>query len=809
MKMQSKLTPPVLRGLSFLAAIFISIHVFADETPRERLLMDSGWKFHLGNDWGTGEELINLGISKGPADPGFNDASWASVNLPHDWAITLPFDPKADDRHGYKPIGPAYPQNSIGWYRRTFTLPQSDLGRRLWIEFGGVYRNSLVYLNGCLIGRQQRGYNAFRYDVSDVANYGGKNVLAVRVDASQYEGWFYEGAGIYRHVWLVKTSPLAVAPDGIFVQTHFANNVPEGPCEVRVQIKLLNQQANPSHAQVICQVLDPDGHVVGTDRASVSVAEWSSSEVERKISLTAPLLWSPEKPRLYQLRTTLRSGDAATDETQTEFGVRTLAFDPNRGFFLNGQPYVVKGTCNHQDHAGVGWALPDALQYFRIAKLKEMGSNALRTSHNEPTEELLRACDRLGMLVMDESRTFDSSADNLVQLTNQVCRDRNHPSVFLWSIGNEEPRQSTSMSARVARTMQNLIHQLDLTRLVTYAAAVGNEFTGINSVNDVRGWNYDITRDMDNYHREHPSQAEIGSEQASTTTTRGIYDRHPPGPGYRSAYDDGDNMWRGRDTAEGWWSFFAQRPWLSGGFAWTGFDYRGENEWPCISTNYGILDTCGFPKDNFYYYLAWWGDKPVLHIFPHWNWQGKEGQDIDVRCFSNCDEVELFLNGESLGRKTMAKNHHLGWSVPYAPGTLSAKGYSQGREILEEKVETTGVPVAIKLLPDRTKLHGDGEDVSMVTVEALDAQGRLVPTANNKIQFHADGGTIIGVGNGDPTCLEADNGDQRSLFNGFAQVIVQAPRQSGAITLTAESPGLTAASSALDVDDRGPRASVP
>jgi beta-galactosidase len=797
------------KSLSLLGAIFISLQVFADEGPREKLLMDTGWKFHLGNDWGTGEELINLGISKGPADPGFNDSSWTSVNLPHDWAVALPFDPKANDRHGYKTIGPDYPQNSIAWYRRTFTLPQSDLGRRLWIEFGGVYRDSLIYLNGCLIGRQQRGYNSFRYDISDVANYGGKNVLAVRVDASKPEGWFYEGAGIYRHVWLVKTSPLAIAPDGTFVQTRFADNVPDGPCEIAVKTKLLNEQDNPSSAQVSCDVFGPDGNVVKTTQASVTVAGWSPSEVEQKISVAAPVLWSPETPRLYRLRTTIRLGNIVTDQTETEFGIRTLAFDPDRGFLLNGQTYVVKGVCNHQDHAGVGWALPDAVQYFRIAKMKEMGSNALRTTHNEPTEELLQACDRLGMLVMDESRTFDSSADNLEQLTNQVCRDRNHPSVFLWSLGNEEPQQRTSMSARVAQTMQDLIHQLDPTRSVTYAAAVGNEFTGINSVTDVRGWNYDITKDMDDYHREHPSQPEIGSEQASTTTTRGIYDRHPSGPGYRSAYDDGDNMYRGRDTAEAWWSFFAQRPWLSGGFAWTGFDYRGENDWPCISSNYGILDTCGFPKDNFYYYLACWGDKPVLHIFPHWNWVGKEGQAIDVRCFSNCDEVELFLNGETLGRQTMPKNGHLQWKVPYAPGTLSAKGYSQGQQIIEDQVETTGDPVTIKLIPDRTNLHGDGEDVSLVTVETIDAHGRVVPTANNKIQFHADGGTILGVGNGDPECLEADNGDERSLFNGLAQVIVQAPRQAGTISLSAESPGVMAASVTLNVDSSGPRASVP
>ncbi len=808
--MLNRFTCLLVAAVLFVGALVCSKSALAEETPRERLLMDTNWKFHLGGDvWGTGEELINLGISKGPADPAYNDGWWAGVTLPHDWAVALPCDQKAQDRHGYKPIGPGFPQNNVAWYRRTFTLPQADQGKRLWLEFGGVYRDSLVYLNGCLVGRQQRGYNSFRYNISDVANYGGKNVLAVRVDVSQYEGWFYEGAGIYRHVWLVKTGPLAVAPDGTFIQTHFANNIPTGPCEISVETKLLNEQGDPSSAQVTDEVLAPDGQVVGSSQASVALAAWSPAAAQQTISVAAPALWSPEQPQLYRLRTTVRSGGTVVDQTETEFGLRTLAFDPDRGFLLNGKPYVIKGTCNHQDHAGVGTALPDRLQYFRMAEMKEMGSNALRTTHNEPTEELLQACDHLGILVLDESRTFDSSADNLAQLTNQVRRDRNHASVFLWSIGNEEPKQNTSMSARVARTMQNLVHQHDPTRLVTYAASVGNVFTGINSVTDIRGWNYDITKDVDDYHREHPTQPEIGSEQASTTTTRGIYERKPPGPGYRSAYDAANNMYHGRDTAEAWWTFYAQRPWLSGGFAWTGFDYRGENEWPCISSNYGIVDTCGFPKDNFYYYQAWWGDKPVLHIFPHWNWAGKEGQPIDVRCFSNCDEVELFLNGISQGRQKMPQNGHLAWKVPYAAGTLSAKGYAQGKQIIENQVETTGEPVAVKLIPDRTTLHSDGEDVSLVTVETIDAQGRVVPTANNKIKFQVDGGVISGVGNGDPECLEPDHGTERSLFNGLAQVIVQAPRQAGTITLSAEAPGLTAASDTLKVDASGPPPSVP
>jgi beta-galactosidase len=764
--------------------------------PREKLLLDFGWKFHLGNDWGTGEELINLGISTGPAKPGFDDNSWTNVDLPHDWAVALPFDQKANGGHGFKPIGPGFPQNSVGWYRRSFTLPQADLGKRLWLEFGGVYRDSIIYLNGCLIGRQQRGYNSFRHDITDVANYGGKNVLSVRVDASQFEGWFYEGAGIYRHVWLVKTSPLAIAPSGTFVYSRFKNNVPRGSAEIDIETQLSNSQTNAARAEIVCEVLDASGKIVATTRTSTTLEPWASTAVKQKTSVSAPVLWSPETPQFYKLATTIRSGGNVMDYAETEFGIRTLAFDPDKGFFLNGRPYVVKGVCYHQDHAGVGWALPDALQYFRVAALKEMGDNGIRSTHNEPTEELLEACDHLGMLMLDESRTVGSDADNLGQLENQIRRDRNHPSVFLWSIGNEEPIQNTPLAARVARTMQNVIHRLDPSRQVTYAASVGNQFTGMNSVTDVRGWNYHIDA-IDAYHRAHPMQPEIGTEQASIMTTRGIYAKDPA-RGYQSAYDGPENRRNGNDTAESWWSFFAARPWLSGGFAWAGFDYRGETApygWPCISSHYGIIDTCGFPKDTFYYYQSWWSDKPVLHLLPHWNWPGKEGQDIDVRCFANCEEVELFLNGQSLGRKTMKLNSHLQWTVKYAPGTLSAKGYKAGKLIAETKVETTGEPAAIRLTPDRATINAGGRDVSVVTVAVTDAQGRVVPVAGNQIEFGVEGpGKIIGVGNGDPSCHEpdqcAESAWKRSVFNGLAQVLVQAGMGPGEIRLTARAAGL-------------------
>ncbi len=745
----------------FLSLILAAANLFAADalSPRERLLMDFGWKFHLGNEWGIARNLAKAGTGSGPASMSFSDASWRTVNLPHDWAVELPFDKNADGSHGFKPIGPGFPQNSVAWYRRSFELPKSDEGKRLWLEFDGVFRDCDVFVNGWHVGHHNSGYDSFRYDISDVAHYGGKNLIAVKVNASEFEGWFYEGAGIYRHVWLVKTSPLAIAPAGIFIYSKFSHNVPEGPVEVDIHTRLLNSQTNSAEATVDYEIISPEGRSVAKSSKSADCHSESTTEVRSAVVFNSPDLWSPESPKLYKLITTVESGGKIIDRKETEFGIRTVAFDPNKGFLLNGKPYELKGTCNHQDHAGVGEALPDALQYFRVRKLKEMGCNAIRTSHNAPTPELLEACDRLGMLVMDENRLLGSSAANLALLKGQIMRDRNHPSVVIWSIANEEfTVEDTPAGKRVAETMQNLIQRLDPTRPITYAAPVGNDFNGINSIIEVRGWNYHVGKDMDDYHAEHPNQSEVGTEQASTVSTRGIY-ANDPVRGYVSAYDSNAQPWS--STAERWWSYFATRPWLSGGFVWTGFDYRGEPTpygWPCINSAFGVMDTCGFPKDLYYYYQAWWTHKPVLHLLPHWNWPGKEGQDIDVWCFSNCKQVELFLNGKSLGRKTMEPNSHLEWMVKYEPGTLSAQGYDAGGKLIATtKVETTGAPAAVQLEPDRATINADGEDASVVTVSVRDAQNRIVPVATNLVDFDLEGpGRIIGVGNGDPSCHEPD-----------------------------------------------------
>ncbi len=798
-----------------LAAVLLECNfseASAAEPPRERVLLDSGWRFHLGDAPDAGSNIVytevrdlaktripDLGIDPGPGIPTndisfarvrFNDSSWRQLDLPHDWIPELPFDSKSNPDHGFKPTGPAYTQNSVGWYRHTFEVLRGDRNKQLWLEFDGVSRDSIVWLNGHCLGRHPSGYSSFRHDITPFVKFGGKNLLVVRVDVSRFEGWFYEGAGIYRHVWLEKAGPVHFAPDGIFVWSQFSNNIPEGGAEIKVQSQLVNASDASADATVTQEILNSRGESIAKRSQDGTVAAHGDSRDESAMTIPSPDLWSPESPTLYRLVTTLESRGKTLDRVETEFGVRTVAFDAEKGFLLNGRPYVIKGTCNHQDHAGVGAAMPDALQYFRVRKLKEMGSNAYRTSHNAPTPELLEACDRLGMLVMDENRRMDTNAMTLGNLEVQILRDRNHPSVFVWSLGNEEHNlQGSGAGHRVFEIMQNLVHKLDPTRLCT-AAMDGNWGRGFTEVMDVQGFNYH-TGNINAFHESHTNLPEIGTETASTVCTRGIYS-DSKALGYVSAFGDDHPGWAAKPWE--WWPFYATHPYTSGGFIWTGFDYRGEPtpyQWPCINSHFGLMDTCGFPKDIYYYYQAWWTEKPVLHVAPHWNWAGNEGQTNLVRVFSNCKEVELFLNGQSLGKQTMDANSYLDWHVAYQPGVLSAKGYRDAQMVAEAKVETTGAPAAVQLSPDRLSITSDGRDVSVIDVSVVDDKGRVVPIADNLIRFKLKGlGTIIGVGNGDPSSHESDKANQRKVFNGYAQVIVQSKAKSGVMELTAISEGL-------------------
>ena len=771
---------------------------------REQLSLDRGWRFHLGDastpaldfGYGTGAAFAKAGDAVGAARPEFNDSSWRVVNVPHDWAVELDFIRVNDEdvmQHGFKPVGRQFPATSIGWYRRSFMIPLADRERRLSVRFDGVFRDCTVWLNGHYIGRNLSGYGEVSFDITDYVSYGGRNVLVVRVDAGQYEGWFYEGAGIYRHTWLIKHALLHIPEYGVYV----VPTVADGNGIVNASTDLRNDGPAARTCVVKSVVRNRHGKVVAeaTGR-KVRVLPGESVTVRQRMRVASPDLWSLEAPHLYTLRSLVMDGGRVEDSLETSFGIRTLLFDSDRGFFLNGVPVKIKGVCCHQDHAGVGSALPDRLQYYRIERLKEMGCNAYRTSHNPPTRELLDACDRLGMLVMDENRLMGSAPELMAGWEALVRRDRNRPSVILWSLGNEEFRiQSNDVGRRIAESMIQRLQRLDPSRLYTFAANNGNKFEGVNSVVPVRGFNYMAITDIDKYRKDHPDQILIGSEEASTVCTRGIYASDSV-RGYVCDYDSVAPRWGA--LAERWWKFYAVRPWLAGAFVWTGFDYRGEPTpygWPCINSHFGIMDVCGFPKNNYYYYQSWWSDRDVLHVFPHWNW--KSGQSVAVWVHSNCDSVELFLNGRSLGRRTVMTNEHLAWSVDYEPGALEAKGWRAGRQLVTRR-ETTGAPVRLVLASDRTSIGADGEDVAVVNVTVLDSAGREVPDAGNFVRFSVIGdGSIIGVGNGDPSSHEPDkcapDSWGRSLFSGRCQVIVQSGTSPGPITLRASSAGLQGA----------------
>jgi beta-galactosidase len=779
----------------------------ASPTPgagRERLLLDFGWRFHFGNaddpakdfDYGTASagNFQKTGNFMPAASGSFDDADWQSIDLPHDWAVPLPF---VDDRDlqskGFHPLGRKYPATSIGWYRRVFDLPAEDAGKRITLEFDGAYRESTVIFNGFYIGQHSGGYDSFSFDVSDFTNPGQPNVLLVRVDATESDGWFYEGAGIYRHVWLVRTQPVHVKRWGTFVRSDIRGN----NATLSVLSEIQNDSTAASSVRVVSTIVDPSGSAVGKDiTASASIAVADQHDFRQQIAINDAKLWSLEERNLYKLLTEVQVNGETVDRYETPFGIRSVEFTGDRGFLLNGSVVKLKGTCNHQDHAGIGVALPDAVQYYRMRKLQEMGSNSLRTSHNPPTPELLDACDQLGVLVFDETRMMSSNPEGLQQFQNLVRRDRNHPSVFMWSMGNEEGQANTPRGVLILTAMKDVATKNDGSRPVSIAptGAIG---TGGLAVGDVVGYNYQDP-EAAAFHKEHPDRPVMGTETVSAVGTRGIYITDKS-KGFVSSYDVYNTS--GRASAEGWWTFCDENPWLSGGFVWTGFDYRGEpspDGWPNVSSQYGIIDTCGFPKDSFYYYQSWWTTKPLLHLFPHWNWPGYEGKQIAVWVYSNLDKVELFVNGKSLGAQEVKKNGHVAWIATYAPGFIEARGFKDGKQVMTTRRDTTGPAAKLVLRADRESLSADGEDVAMFSVEVQDAKGRTVPITDNLVTFHVTGPAhVIGVGNGDPADQSPDKASERKAFSGYCMAIVQTEKTPGTITIEATSPGLTSSSASV------------
>ena len=780
------------------------------QNVRETIRLDDGWKFAFGNaadpkkDFGCGTEYFNYLTkansihNEGPYAANFNDSTWQEVKVPHDWVTILPYADVASHSHGYKTVGYKYPETSVGWYRKTINIPASDLGKHIALQFDGIFRNARVWFNGFYMGTEPSGYATQVYDVTEYVNYGGDNLICVRADATLEEGWFYEGAGIYRDAWLMKSAAVGVAPFGTFVYADLKQ--PYDKVTIYVETEVNNHSLTTQQCEVSHRLLDADGREVAKSESSTIMlrAKQTLNSQPLTLNLNTPHLWSPADPYLYKVETTVKVDGRVTDVYETTTGIRDVEFDADRGFLLNGQPLKLKGVNMHQDHAGVGAAIPDALQAWRIKQLKKMGCNAYRASHNPMTPALLDICDREGILVIDENRLTGINEEHLRLLERMIKRDRNHPSVILWSNGNEEwGMENTIQGTRIAAAMREYTHLFDPTRHSTIANAGGREMVkGL----DVVGFNYIVQNDVDNQKKNNPTWKIVGTEETTGCGTRGWYFKDEKYPGRmvslnRTMEQNYENI------IERGWKFYDERPWAAGLFYWTGFDYRGEPNplsYPAHDSEFGILDYCGFPKDEAYYLKSWWTDEPVLHIFPHWNLQGHEGEEVEVWAYSNCDEVELTVNGKKLGRQPMPRNGHLKWKAVYQPGRVEATGYKNGRRILTKTIETTKAAAKVVLKADRHQIAADGQDMAIVNIELHDQKGRFVPNACPVLTFCLEGdANIIGCGNGDPSYLGSDHPDKQPChtfsipaFNGRAQVLIQSGKIPSTVTLKCTADGL-------------------
>ena len=760
------------------------------DSPREDLLLDSGWRFHEGDvpfpeilSQDDSYDNAKAGKAWGAAAASFDDTDWPIVRLPHDFVSFQPVVESANVAQGYRKRG-------MAWYRNALRFEPGDHGKHIELQIEGAATHATVWYNGNVIAHNWSGYNSIYADLTPFTTYGSAiNTLAIQVDAKAMEGWWYEGGGLYRPVRVVKRSPVHIVTDGVF-----AHPVRDGQgWIIPVEVTAYSIAKADRTVTVVSTLRDADGATLDRQTAPLAVPSLDQGLARLTLRYDRPQLWSVETPHLYTVETRLMDGAACLDAVATRCGFRTARFDADKGFFLNDAPLKIQGVCLHQDHAGVGTAIPDAIWEFRVRRLKELGCNAIRSSHNAPSRILLDLCDRYGLLVMDENRNFNPAPDYMDQLRWMVRRDRNHPSIILWSVFNEEPIQGSEAGFDMVRRMAHAVKTLDRSRPVT-AAMNGGMFTPINvsQAVDVVGFNYQQSQ-YDAFHKAHPHVPMTSSEDTSAFSTRGEY-ATDQARRVISSYDDPPKDWASHRTA---WKKIAERDFVAGGFVWTGFDYHGEPSpwgWPTNASQFGIMDLCGFEKVAFYIHQAQWvKERPVLWIAPHWNWS-TPGKPIEVMVCSNLEAVELFLNGASLGRQTVDPYAMNRWSAPYAPGRLEAVGYKAGKPEARTRVETAGRPVALKITADRDTAFGDGLDALAFRIEAVDAQGRPAPLAQTPLRFAASNGDIIGLGNGDPNSLEPEKGDRRSLFNGLAQAIVQTRAgATGDLTLTAEADGLTAA----------------
>ena len=758
-------------------------------SPREDLPLDTGWRFHEGDlalpPLITHDDTYNAakaGAARGAASPKFDDSTWATVDLPHDFASFQPIEQDANVDQGYRKRG-------IAWYRNTLVVPESDRGRHIELQIEGAATYSTVWVNGTLVNRNWSGYTSAYIDITPYVTYDDAlNHIAIRVDATAMEGWWYEGAGLYRDVRVVKRSPVHIVTDGVFAH-------PQKDADgwhIPVEVSLNNSGKTSSDVTITSELWDDQVGLLAREQTQAHVEPLGDATAHLKIIYNTPRLWSPIDPQLYKVVTRVEQAGTLLDQVETKCGFRTQRFDAKQGFFLNDKALKIKGVCLHQDHAGVGTAIPPGVMDYRLRRLKTLGCNAIRFSHNAQSRVLMDLCDRHGFLVMAENRNFNPSDDYMAQLRWLVRRDRNHPSIYLWSVFNEEPMQATEQGYEMVRRMSAAVKSLDTSRPVTAAMNGGlSEALSVANAVDVVGVNYQQDK-YDLFHTAHPDIPMFSSEDTSAFMTRGEFvsdqTKH-----VMAGYDDEAAPWG--ETHRAAWKAVVERPFVAGQFVWTGFDYHGEPTpftWPSNSSLFGILDLCGFDKAAALIHRAQWiDDQPVVGLAPHWNW--KAGETVRVMACVNTEEVELFVNGKSAGRQKGDRLEMNYWKVPFASGRIEARGYKAGKQVASAVVETVGPAVALRLTPDRATMNGIG-DAQPVKVEAVDAKGRTHPFAAQKVTFEVAGGAIIGLGNGNPNCLEAEKGTQRSLFNGLAQAIVQPVHGAGTVTLRVSADSLKPAS---------------
>ena len=810
-----------IQALALLGIAILAVSCNRNETDfnSRKVSFNSDWSFHL-NDSIKDNDTIN------------STTVWRTLNVPHDWSIEGKFDEKSPAGYGGGALN-----GGLGWYKKTFKVAITDTSKVTSIIFDGVYKNSEVWVNGHYLGKRPNGYIGFQYDMSPYLNYGDKNnEIIVKVDNSkQPNSRWYSGSGIFRNVWIETTDKLHVGQWGTYVTTP---KVTAENASVNLETTIQNQNTVSKKAIVTTTIFKEDTKVTSVTQ-NIIIAASTNQTIEQHAQIDSPVLWSVEKPELYSAVTEITVDDQIIDQYKTEFGIRDFKFDLNKGFILNGKQVKIKGVCMHHDLGPLGAAINTRAIERQLEILKEMGVNGIRTSHNPPAPELLDLCDKMGFIVMNEAfdmwkqtkTKYDYGNDwdkwHKQDLIDQLLRDRNHPSIFVWSIGNEIPEQWNEITGvAITKELAAITRQYDKTRPLTVAMnppvnmnideitlqfdKAKTYFNAIaaSGILDLIGYNY-AHQTYEHHQKNFPNTPFIATETTSALATRGYYDEDSQlvkkwpvrwdikftdgNPGNTvSAYDQAQTPWG--SSHEATWKIIKKHDYLSGMYVWTGFDYIGEPtpyEWPSVSSYFGIVDLAGFPKDVYYMYQSEWSDKTVLHLFPHWNW--KAGQTVDVWAYyNNADEVELFLNGKSVGiRSKKGEELHVMWRIPFQAGTLKAVSRKNGKTVLEKEIKTAGSPVNLKLTADRSTIKADGNDLSFVTVDILDANGILVPTSNNEIIFSVSGnGKIVGVCSGDPVSHESYKGSKHSALNGKCLVVIQSDAKSGKVELTAEAKGL-------------------